>query len=211
MKILIVDNNEIFNCGLTTILNSLPGVNKVLSKWERIEDIFKLLARTKPDIILIDILILNLWGPKTIKMIQAEFPHIKKVMLSLYNDEAFIMEMKEAGINGFLSKHSGRKEILNCIKAISRGEFFFCKNSLIKLTAFLDCGVGEPASNLFCEKELMIIRLLCKEMTVKEISKELYMSPRTVESYKSRIMQKTNSKTTTGIILYSLKNRIITL
>lgn len=76
MKILIVDNNEIFNCGLTTILNSLPGVNKVLSKWERIEDIFKLLARTKPDIILIDILILNLWGPKTIKMIQAEFPHI---------------------------------------------------------------------------------------------------------------------------------------
>jgi DNA-binding NarL/FixJ family response regulator len=152
-------------------------------------------------------------GIKAISILRKEYEQLKIVVLSMYDDQEMITKMMEMGANAYLAKTTNPEEIYQAILTCMRNDFYFNdmvnKAVLAKLQQKRTVRQLYPNSVKFSEKEVKILRLLADDKTTDEISKQVFLSPRTVETIRQNMKSKVGVKTIAGLIMYGMRNRLI--
>lgn len=163
--------------------------------------------------VLTDIKMPRLDGISAAKILLQRYPELKIIALSMYEEEDLIVEMLETGARGYLLKNADKKEIMEAIMTVNEGNIFYCKHTTAHLASLIvkskfDSRPKAP-STLFTDRERDIIRLICRQHTAQEIGDLLFLSKRTVEGYRTRILEKMDVKNTAGVVIFALKHSII--
>ena len=215
VKIIIADDHQIFRSGFkATLANqnvlNIAFVDEASNGVELVEKV----TLHKPDVVITDIKMSLMDGIQACHLIKENNPSVKVIALSMFDDEGLMIEMVRAGASGFLAKNAEQKEVLLAIKAVSEG-FTHFKNGLALPIAEIrnDNQLISKKISLkeFTITEIALIKLICKQLTNKEIAHTLGLSKRTVEDYRHKIQEKMNAKNAVGIVLFALENEIVQL
>lgn len=214
VKFAIADDHKIFRDGIKMALAGKDNL-KLLWEAEDGKDMMHKIAIKKPDVLLMDIRMPEMDGISAIDQIRKEFEGIKIIVLSMYDDQQMISKMMEMGANAYLTKTTDPEEIYNAILTCMEDDFYF--NDLVnkavmgKLLQKKSVRQHVPATApiQFNEKEVKILQLLAEDKTTEEISKTIFLSPRTIETIRQNMKTKANVKTIGGLIMYAMRNKII--
>jgi DNA-binding NarL/FixJ family response regulator len=208
----LVDDQQLFRSGLAGLIKSVPGFT-LLSEAENGKIFIEQLENTSPfpDIALIDMEMPVMNGVELNAALQKNYPSIKVIVLSTYNQERFIAKMIEAGACGYLTKNCEVEELKTAIYSTYKNGFYFNQDMLAamrKTSQYKEADL-KNISNVAIEltaREKEILILLCKEYSNIEISERLFISPRTVEGHRNNLLQKTGCKNTAGLVIFAIKN-----
>ncbi|MCP4442749.1 MAG: response regulator transcription factor [Aureispira sp.] len=215
IKIILVDDHEIVRDGIRALLLGQPQI-KIIGDACDSEELFEYLENQTPDIVILDIRMPGHSGIEIAGMLKKDFPDIKPLMLSAETDEQSIHQAIENGAKGFLPKDCSKSELIEAINTIAKGRNYFGQNILSTVfKGFVD-GVQNPqktntALDALSERELEVIKHLSDGMSYKEIAKELFISPRTVESHKKSIFEKLELSNNAQLIKFAIKHKIVEL
>jgi len=214
IKIAIADDHQIFRDGIKMALSNKANL-KMLWEAEDGKDLMHKIAIKKPDVLLMDIRMPEIDGISAIEMLRKEYEDIKIIVLTMYDDQQMISKMMEMGANAYLTKTTDPEEIYEAILTCMNDDFYF--NSLVnnavmgrlmqKKNVRHHYGSTIPIS--FSEKEIKILQLLAEDKTTEEISKIIFLSPRTIETIRQNMKSKVSAKTIAGLIMYAMRNKII--
>lgn len=212
IRLVIADDHEIFRDGLALMLSRQKDMVLVGQAGDG-NEMLAVVRETAPDVVLADIKMPHLDGIEATKILLAEMPDLKIVALSMFSEENLIVEMLEAGAKGYLLKNADKQEILDAIGSVVEDRVFYCRDTSATLASMIVKSNFNPYRKKevveFSERELEIIKLICKQFTAQEMGQSLFLSRRTVEGYRTRILEKMNVKNTAGVVIYALKNKLI--
>lgn len=214
IRIAIADDHKIFRDGIKMALAGRQNL-KMLWEAEDGKDMMHKISIKKPDLLLMDIRMPEIDGINAIQLIRKEYEDLKIIVLTMYDDQQMISKMMEMGANAYLTKTTDPDEIYEAILTCMNEDFYF--NELVnkavmgklmqKKNVRQHYGTVTPVS--FNEKEVKILQLLAEDKTTEEISKIVFLSPRTIETIRQNMKAKVNAKTIGGLIMYGMRNKII--
>ena len=214
IKIAIADVHKIFRDGIKMALS--PRQNLKM-KWEAEDgkDLLHKISIKQPDVLLMDIRMPEIDGINAIDLLRKEYDDRKIIVLTVDDDQHMISKMMEMGANAYLTKTTDPDEIYEAILTCMNEDFYF--NQLVnnavmgklmqKKNVRQHYGTQIPIS--FSEKELKILQLLAEDKTTEEISKIIFLSPRTIETIRQNMKSKVGAKTIGGLIMYGMRNKMI--
>jgi two-component system response regulator NreC len=212
IRLMIADDHEIFRDGLALMLSRQK--NMLLSRQASDgRELLEAVREDPPDVVLMDIKMPHMDGIEATKVLQKDFPDLKIIALSMFSEENLIVEMLEAGAKGYLLKNADKQEILDAIESVMDNRVYYCRETSATLADMIVKSNFNPYRKKelveFSDRELEIIRLICKQFTAQEMGESLFLSRRTIEGYRTRILEKMSVKNTAGVVIYALKNRLI--
>jgi len=192
-KILIVDDHPVVREGLSAHIATQDGL-EVCGEAEDIVDAFAVLAKTNPDVAIIDIALKTGSGLELIKRIVAKDKAIRIVVWSMYPENLYAERALRAGAMAYLHKGRATAEILKAIKAVLSGRIYLSEDLSAKLLGRLVGTTGNladrsPVESL-SDRELEVFKLTGRGLTTEQVSEQLHVSPKTVETYRARIKEK---------------------
>jgi DNA-binding NarL/FixJ family response regulator len=212
INILIADDHEVYRDGLKLML-AKEKTYHIVGEAENGLELISLAKETSPDIILTDIKMPKADGIEAARRIHEQNENIGIIALSMFNEESLVIDMLEAGAMGYLLKSSDKSEIIDAINMVYNHHPYYCKSTSARLAITITESKFNPyrksqAEAIFSQKEIEIICLICEEYSAKEIGDKLFHSTRTVEGYRSKILEKMNVRNTAGIVIYAVKHGI---
>lgn len=211
VRIAIVDDQQLFREGLASLIQSIPDFELILESETGTALLEKLkAANALPDVLLMDMKLPDINGFELNELLQKDFPAIKVIVVSMYDNGRLVYRMIEAGACGYLAKNCDKQELVAAILATSRTGFYF-NNSTIK--AMRNAAVYKKQSlrnvnNIpfeLSEREEEVLRLICKEFTNAEIAAQLFLSSRTVDGHRNNLLMKTGCKNTAGLVVFAVR------
>lgn len=214
-KIIICDDHIMFRDGIKLLIES-ENIGEIIAEAENGLQLLEITNTHKPDIILMDIDMPVMGGVEATAKITEKFPDIKVLVLSMFGDEKLYIKMIKAGANGFILKTSGKYELENAIKQVFAGESYFSNELLRKIVSNIGENKKLQHQNLtekieFSDREMEILKYVCRGLTTNEIADVVSLSPKTVDVYRTKLLSKTNSKNTVSLVMYAIKNELITI
>lgn len=203
IKIIIADDHQLMINGIKDTLSETPEI-KIIGEALDGELLLEMLRIKQPDVILLDIRMPILDGLDTLKIIKANYPEIRVIMLSQFSERSFIRKSIEYGAEGYLLKDCGKNNLIAALKRVASGENCF---------EIYGSNITEKTSD-FCRlssKEKEVLQLICKELSNNEISRKLNISKTTVNTHRTRMMQKAGVKNIIGLYKWALQNRLISI
>ncbi|HYG50674.1 MAG TPA: response regulator transcription factor [Flavobacteriales bacterium] len=207
----IVDDHSLFRKGLISLLDEYEDMKVVLEAGDGLELLEKLKS-TRPDVILLDIEMPNMNGIEATKAVRKKYSDIKILPLTMHSEEQFVVHLMENGANGFLLKDYGIETIVDAIYSAHETDYYFNeKVSKVMIKKLVRGSLVRPVfqGNTLNDREIEIIRLICQELSSKEISQRMCVSIRTIEGIREKILEKTGARNTVGIVIYAVKHNII--
>ncbi|MDB5247910.1 MAG: DNA-binding response regulator [Segetibacter sp.] len=212
IKVAIADDHKIFRKGVIVSLRHYSNLKFVLEA-ENGQQLLDGLEEAKPDVILMDLRMPVKDGIETTKYISQHYPHIFVLVLTMHEDERFVIHLMENGANGYLLKSTDPVEIKKAISdVVEKGYYLnnYVNRILIKRAQNKNRNI--PSFNReveVSEKEKEVLTFICMEYTSQEIGEKMGISARTVESIKERLMERFGSKNTAGLVFFAVKNHLI--
>lgn len=212
LRIYIADDHTLFRKAMVNLLQTFKRVSEVKDA-ENGKELLTLMKYDVPDVAIVDLQMPVMDGSETCQNIIQKYPDVKLIILTMHDSEKYILHMMEMGVHAFLLKNTEPDELERAIYAVVEKDFYHndlvasalrknfndkkhTKNPLLKSTELSD-------------REKDIVRLLCQELTNKEIGDRLGLSERTVENHRYRILEKLNLKSTIGLVRYAYESGII--
>jgi len=211
-KVIIVDDHLIFRQGLSTIVTT-ENIATVIGDASNGKEFIDMLDHLTPDLVLMDIDMPYMNGMEATQKALEIIPTLKIVAVTMFGDEEYYYKMIELGVKGFILKTSGINEIEKAIHDVMIGESYFSNELLRKIINSIGRKNNHKPSikTLLTDRELEVLKLICYGLTTDEIGQKLFISPKTVKSHRSNLLEKTNCKNTPEMIIYALKNKYIEL
>jgi len=211
-NIIIVDDHLIFRQGLKSII-TIENIANVIGEASNGLEFIGLLSHLTPDLVLMDIDMPHMNGLEATQKALELMPDLKIIAFTMYSDEEYYYKMIDRGVKGFILKTSGIKELENAISDVISGECYFSNELLRNIIANLGHKNTSKIPNFeeLTGRELEVLQQICLGLTTDEIAEKLFISPKTVKSHRSNLLEKTVSKNTPGLILFAIKNKIIEL
>ena len=211
-NIIIVDDHLIFRQGLKSII-SIENIANVIGEASNGLELLKLLTNLKPDLVLMDIDMPHMNGLDATEKAMELMPELKIIAFSMFSDEEYYYKMIDRGVKGFILKTSGIKELENAIQNVMSGDSYFSNELLRKIiNNFGHSTNNKPTlQDNLTEREIEILQQICLGLSTDEIAEKLFISPKTVKSHKSNLLEKTVCKNTPALILFAIKNKIVEL
>ncbi len=212
IKVALADDHKIFRDGIRMALKNRDFI-KILWEADDGKDMMHKLKLKIPDVLLMDIHMPEIDGVHAIQMIRREHIDVKIIVLSMYEDKEIITKMMELGANAYLAKTTDADEIYRAILGCMNNDFYF--NDLVNSAVLLKLQQKRtvrrfyPNTIKFNEKELKILRLITEDKTTEEISENVFLSPRTVETIRQNMKMKVGAKTIAGLVMYAMRNKLL--
>lgn len=208
--IIIVDDHLIFRQGLKSII-SQENFATIIGEASNGIEFLELLSSRKPDVVLMDIDMPHMNGLEATEKAMKLMPDLKIIAFTMFGDEEYYYKMIDRGVKGFILKTSGINELENAIRDVMLGESYFSNELLRKIITHFSNknNIVDSIVNSLTERELEILQQICQGLSNEEIADKLFISPKTVKSHKSNLLEKTNSKNIQGLILFGIKNKIV--
>jgi DNA-binding NarL/FixJ family response regulator len=214
IRIFLVDDHQLVRDGIKALLIGADNL-EIIGEASTGKECFEKIAQNQPDVLILDISLPDTTGIEITKRITVEYPGMRVLILSMYTNEDFIFNSVKAGARGYLPKNTSREELLSAITAIYEGEEFFADSiSRIMLRSYVRKAKEEESAPTrqavpLTSREIEILKLFAEGFINKEISDQLDISIRTVETHKNHIMKKLELKSTVELIKFAIKNKFI--
>jgi len=213
IKLGIIDDHKIFRNGLKATLEDCENLDLILEASNG-KELVGLLVDKLPDVLLMDIKMPEMDGIQTATYVHQHYKHIKILALSMFNEDKYIVDMMKAGASGYLLKNAEPEEIIEAISTVYHKGFYF--NEHLSITLIKQLVVNDHADQAnnkadLNEREIEVLKLVCQECSNQEIADKIFLSVRTVEGYRARLFEKTNSKNLVGLVIYAIKRGIISV
>ncbi len=212
IRVALADDHKIFRDGIKMALKDRDYL-KILWEAEDGKDMLHKMKIKLPDVLLMDIRMPEIDGIDAIKLIRKEYEDVKIIILSMYDDQEIINKMMEMGSNAFLTKTADPDEIYQAILSVMNEDFYF--NDLVNTAVLLKLQHKKtvrkfyPNPVKFSDKEIRILKLISEDKTTDEISKEVFLSPRTIETIRQNMKSKIGVKTIAGLVMYAMRNKLL--
>jgi DNA-binding NarL/FixJ family response regulator len=208
MKLLIADDHPIVRNGIKDIIQDISA-SFVIDEAEDAHEVVQKVISNDYDIIILDISMPGGGGLNALKQIKQAKPLTKVLMLSIYDDEQYINRALKGGASGYLTKSVASEELELAIKKVLSGEKYLSSEVASKMATFIYSDKEKTKHDLLSEREYQVFNLLAKGDTTIEIAEELHISPKTVSTYRDRIMEKMGMSRNSELIHYAIKNKLI--
>ena len=211
LRLFLVDDHQMFIDGIKALLRNekrLEIVDEALDGSIALEK----LKSTSIDIMITDISMPGLSGTELIQIVKKEYPQIKILVLTMYNDQDVANEILMSEAEGFILKNTGKQELVTALTNIADNGTFYSREVLTNLMIKVkkDKRNEEEIHNL-TERELEILQLICEELSSEQIAEKLFISKRTVDTHRQHIYEKTKCKTIISLIKFALRNNLVNL
>lgn len=212
IKIAIADDYKIFREGLKVGLSAEENFD-VMLEADNGEELLKALETATPDVILMDLKMPLMDGMEATKAVRKKYPAIKVLVVTMYDDDKFIIHLMENGANGYLLKNTEPDEIKKSIYAVHENGYYF--NDLVNKALLKKLVLKnnlKPSFNQnveLTEREMEVLKLICEEKTAAEIAKDIFLSPRSVEGIRQRLIEKIGVRNTAGLVMFAVKNNMV--
>lgn len=212
IRILLADDHGVVRRGLRFLLECEPDMEVVGEASEGREAV-DLDEKLSPDIIVMDIAMPRLNGIDATSQIVKRRPQVGIIILSMHSAEEYLLRALAAGAKGYLLKDSAEMDLLQAVRAVASGKHFFSpaiSEMLLEdyLRQLQQRGLTDSYS-LLTDREKEVLQLLAQGKSNKEVATLLDLSPYTVETHRTRIMQKLNLHNTAELVLYAVRKKII--
>lgn len=212
IKLGIADDHQIFRKGVILSMRSYTNM-KFVMEAENGQDLIDKIPEFMPDVILCDLKMPIKDGIDTTKIITRDFPSIRVIILTMFEDERFVGHLMDCGAAGYLLKNTDPAEIKRAIMDVVRTGFYlnpFVNKVLIKKNySKQKFNPSLTSEVVLTDKEKEVLTLVCMEFTATEIAAKMDISPRTVEAIKDRLMERFGVKNSVGLVFYAMKNQLI--
>lgn len=206
VDLIICDDHAVFRQGLARLLRRLEFLGKIYEAADGRELIDKL-EKLRPGLVLLDIEMPRMNGIQVMENIRQLPSHPRVIVLSMYCRAEYVKKLYQLGISAYLLKETEFPEVELAMREVMAGRVFY--SELLKERLFRDQGQGQEA--VLNEKEKEILRLICMQLSGREIAEELNISEETVSRYKNLILEKTKAKNTAGMVVYAVQQGIFTI
>lgn len=207
-NVILVDDHKIFRKGLHFLLEDTEGI-KVVGEAENGIEFLKLLSVTSADIVLMDINMPEMNGIEATVEALMRFPELKIIVLSMHGEEQYYDKMVEAGVKGFLLKNSDVDELTTAIQNVGSGGSYFSQELLVGILNKRKQQKNQSEVVKLTERELEVLKLICKGYNNNKIADTLFISIRTVERHRANLLSKTDCTNSISMVMYAVKNNII--
>ena len=202
IRLFLVDDHTVLRDGLRALFQQEKWL-QVVGEAENGEQLLAQLPATPCDVVLLDLHMPGLDGLATTQRLRAEFPDVQILILSMADHALAIGQVMAAGARGYVLKNAGHDEIVVAVRTVAAGKRFLCSELGLTMLEKVLAGAPEaPAkpTNGLSAREQEILRLVADGLTTAQIAEKLYTSPRTVETHRQNIMEKTGAKNTAALV-----------
>ncbi len=206
IRIVLADDHQLFRDGMRAMLQA-TGEVEVVGEASHGAVLLTVLAAQTPDIVLLDISMPPDTGIDLLPTIKVRFPAVKCIMLTMHADVQYVLRSLRQGADGYLLKDADEEELKTAIREVYAGNKYF-KNKISDLIVANLSGEPSPET-LLSEREIQIVRLVAEGKITKEIADQLFVSVRTVETHRSRIMKKLGVANTAEMIRLAYEKKLI--
>jgi two-component system, NarL family, response regulator NreC len=210
IRLLLADDHAVLRSGLRALLGAQPDMEVVGEAAEGGEAVREALE-LQPDVVLMDVAMADGGGIEATRRIKQQAPDIRVLVLSMYDDESYLRRALEAGASGYALKRAADTDLLSAIRAVARDEFYLHPALTRVLVSDLlrrDAPAPppeRPAAPHLTDRETEVLRLVALGHTNQEIADNLYLSVKTVESYKGRLMEKLGLRGRAALVRYAVE------
>jgi len=208
IHILIADDHPIVRAGFKQVIADTDDM-VVEDEAGNGQEVLNLVRKKNYDIILLDISMPGRNGLEIIKDLKVEKPKIPIMILSIYPEEQYAIRALRAGAAGYMTKASAPHELIAAIRKICQGGKYISAALAEKLTDYLDTDVTKPPHELLSDREHQVMLMIASGKTVSGIADELFLSVKTISTYRSHILEKMKLKNNAEITLYAVQNQLI--
>lgn len=207
IRILITDDHPVVRRGLRQILEDEERISLIDEAGDG-KELFDKLKEQQYDVILLDISLPGRSGLDLIGQIKSIQQSVAVLMLSIHSEELYALQAIKAGASGYLTKSSAPEELVSAIYKVARGERYFSMVIAEKLAESLFSESKKSLYESLSSRELEVLNLFAVGKTVVQISSELSLSPKTISTYRERLLSKLKLKTTAELIRYAIMEGI---
>ncbi len=212
IKIAIADDHKIFRKGVILSMRQYTNLRFIMEA-ENGEDLLQKIPIEEPEIILCDLKMPIKDGIDATKAITKLYPHIRVIILTMYEDDRFVGHLMDCGAAGYLLKNSEPSEVYKAINDVKRTGFYLSPfvNKILIRKNYSKQKFNPSLANeaVLSDREKEVLMLVCMEYTATEIAGKMNISARTVEAIKDRLMERFGVKNSVGLVFYAMKNRLL--
>lgn len=209
IRIILVDDHALFRNGLGGLISMREGY-RVVGEASDGEEFLRMLPMTAADVVFMDIAMPKMGGADATREALAMRPELKIICLSMFGEESYYTRMVEAGAKGFLLKDSGIDEVFGAIDAVMAGGSYFSEALMKTISRNLHSSSGNSSDEL-SSREIEVLLGICRGLSNQEIADELFISKRTVDAHRARILEKTGCKNTAALVVYAIRSGLVEL
>jgi two-component system, NarL family, invasion response regulator UvrY len=207
INVLITDDHPVVRRGIHQILEDDERIG-VINEVADGRELIAIIKEQKYDVILLDISLPGRSGLELISQVKKIQPYAAVLILSIYSEEMYAIKALKSGASGYLTKSSAPEELLSAILKVSKGERYISSSLGDKLADNLLSEKEKPLFQLLSSRELEVINLIAAGKTVVQIAADLSLSPKTISTYRERLLEKLKLHTTAELIRYAIMEGI---
>ncbi|PKP02283.1 MAG: DNA-binding response regulator [Bacteroidetes bacterium HGW-Bacteroidetes-9] len=209
VSILIADDHQMFIDGLKALLKREKNI-QVIGEVSNGDEALEFIRKQQPDLLITDISMPGMSGVELTRKVKQNYPDIKVLVLSMYNDREIVSEILMSEAEGYILKNTGRQELMNAIHRIADNSTYYSNEVLnIMMTRLKKQKTIEKNTALLTPREIEIVKLIMEELSSEEIADKLFISKRTVDTHRKNIIQKTNTRTLVGLLKFAIENNLV--
>lgn len=208
IRVLIADDHPVVGLGLKLILEKEADISVIcLARTAR--ETLECIRKTDFDVVLLDISLPDGNGLEVLGQLKCEYPEINVLVVSMYSEDLYAVRVLKEGASGYLTKDSAPEELVKAVRKVFSGGKYVSSSLAEKLALGLTDDFDGPPDKTLSNREFQVMCMIAHGKTIKAISNELYLSEKTISTYRARILKKMNMKTNAELITYSIKNNLI--
>ncbi|HEX2916025.1 MAG TPA: response regulator transcription factor [Chloroflexia bacterium] len=211
IRMIIADDHAVLRTGLKMLLDAQPDIT-VIGEAGDGNEVVQLATRLKPDLVLLDLAMPGLGGLEALPLLRKLAPQTRVLILSMHDDESYLRQALREGVRGYVLKKAADSELIAAIRAVMQGEIYVHPSlTHLLLEGFFDEGATATASpwHLLSERERDVLLRVARGHTSAQIGEKLSLSPKTVETYRARGMEKLGIRTRAALVQFALAHQLL--
>lgn len=211
IRIVLAEDQSIVREGLRSLLDSKPGLEVVAEAADG-QQAVELVRQVQPDVVLLDINMPNLNGLEAAQRIHVDFPHIGLLMLTMYDNVEFFFEAIRAGAAGYILKSDNTDELVNALRLVARGEAYLppkLARELVERQRNMPLQTQAGGYSRLSEREREVFLGIAQGLSNRELADRLFISPSTVQTHRSHILEKLGLSSTVDLVRYAVRIGLI--
>jgi DNA-binding NarL/FixJ family response regulator len=208
IKVFIADDHIVVREGLKQIIAETPDM-VVVDEASSGPEVLDKVKKNECDVLVLDITMPGKGGLDIIKELKGQNTHFPVLILSMHPEKQFAVRALKAGASGYLTKESATEELIAAIRRISQGRKYVTPSLAEKLAFHLEVDTVKPSHEILSDREYQVMRKIASGKSINEIAEELFLSPRTVSTYRARIMEKMNVRNNVELTRYAMRHGLV--
>jgi len=210
IRVFLVDDHTLLRNALTMLLKGQKDI-EVVGEAANASEAIEKVCREKPDVVLMDISLPDFDGIEATVNIVKALPDIKIIAVTMHAEKVYLLKFLNAGGRGYIHKSAADRDLLKAIRVVMKGEVFLSSDGVqVMANQYIQNDDSkETLPDVLSEREKQVLKLIARGFTSREIGEKLFLSPRTIETYRERITVKLKLEHRSELVDYAIKHKLL--